>query len=51
MKDGVFSFRLHVKTNEGKLPKGARIVFFEGQIDPWSKIAQHVSPWIVDHWR
>jgi len=50
MKDGVFSFRLHVKTNEGKLPKGARIVFFEGQVDPWSGIAKHVSPWIEDHW-
>jgi hypothetical protein len=49
--DGVFSFRLHVKPHGGKIPKGARIIFFEGQIDPWSPVALQMSPWIKDHWK
>lgn len=49
--DGVHSFRLHVKPNAGKLPKGARIVFFEGQIDPWTNTANKLCPWIKDHYR
>ena len=51
MKDGVFSFRLHVKPNAGKMPKGARIIFFEGQVDPWSPYAQKLCPWIEEHWK
>lgn len=50
-EDGVFSFRLHVKTNAGKIPKGARVIFFEGQVDPWSPFARKMCPWIDDHWR
>lgn len=49
--DGVFSFRLHVKPYGGKLPEGARIVFFEGQIDPWSPQARKLAPWVKEHWR
>lgn len=51
MKDGVFSFRLHVKPNRGKIPKGARIIFFEGQIDPWTPTAMKLCPWIANHYR
>jgi hypothetical protein len=51
VEDGVYSFRLHVKTNSGRLPKGARIVFFEGQIDPWSPFALKLCPWIQHHWK
>lgn len=49
--DGVYSFRLHVKTRAGAMPKGARIIFFEGQTDPWSPFAQKLCPWIGEHWR
>jgi hypothetical protein len=51
VNDGVYSFRLHVKTRDGKLPEGARIVFFEGQVDPWTPYAAKLCPWIVEHWR
>ena len=49
--DGVYSFRLHVKPNAGKMPKGARVIFFEGQVDPWSPFAQKLCPWIKEHWQ
>jgi hypothetical protein len=49
--DGVFSFRIHVRPNGGKLPPGARIVFFEGHIDPWSQAGMNLAPWVKDHWR
>jgi hypothetical protein len=51
MKDGVFSYRLHVKPNAFKIPKGARAIFFEGQVDPWSPTAQKLCPWIDEHYR
>lgn len=50
-KDGVFSWRMECKPNGGKLPKGARIVFFEGHVDPWSPTALSMSPWIKEHYR
>lgn len=50
-KDGVFSFRIDVRKNGGKMPEGARIIFFEGHIDPWSPAALHIAPWIKDHWK
>ena len=50
-KDGVFSWRMECKPNAGKLPKGARIVFFEGHVDPWSPTALKMSPWITEHYR
>jgi hypothetical protein len=49
--DGVYSFRLHVKPQSGKMPKGARIIFFEGQVDPWTPFAMKLCPWIKNHWR
>lgn len=50
-EDGVFSFRLHVKPNGGRMPKGARVIFFEGQVDPWSPFALKICPWIKEHWK
>ena len=50
-EDGVFSFRLHVKPNGGRMPKGARVIFFEGQVDPWSATAMKLCPWVAEHWR
>lgn len=51
MQDGVFSFRLHVKPHGGKMPKGARIIFFEGGVDPWTPFAKRLCPWIEEHYR
>lgn len=50
-KDGVFSYRKDVVMNRGRLPQNARIVFFHGSVDPWSRAAQRGSPWIREHWK
>jgi len=50
-RDGVFSYRSHVKTNGGKKPANARIVFFEGNYDPWDPALQQKSPWIKEYYR
>lgn len=50
-EDGVYSYRMHLKENGGTLPKDARVVFFEGNYDPWSKVIQNLCPWVVDHYR
>jgi hypothetical protein len=47
-KDGVYSFRVHLK-NGGKLPRDARMVMFHGHIDPWSKEAQRIA-WVRQHY-
>jgi hypothetical protein len=49
-EDGVFSYRNHLKPALGRLPAGARIVFFHGQHDPWGPEAQRL-PWVREHWR
>ena len=50
--DGVYSFRNHIMNYEqqGRLPAGARIVFFHGGADPWGNLAQTL-PWVRDNWR
>lgn len=49
--DGVYSWRMHLQHHmRGRLPKGARIVFFHGNHDPWHPMTQRLSPWIADHW-
>jgi hypothetical protein len=50
-KDGIFSYRMDVRKNGGTMPKGARLIFFEGHIDPWSQSALSTAPWIRDHWK
>lgn len=48
-KDGVYSYRVHLKPKGGRLPADARIVMFHGHVDPWSKEAQQL-PWVKEHW-
>jgi hypothetical protein len=48
-KDGVYSYRVHLKPNGGRLPAGARMVMFHGHVDPWSKESQQL-PWVKEHW-
>lgn len=50
--DGVLSYRRHIQRTYGgglRLPKGARMVNFHGQVDPWSPYAQRL-PWVREHW-
>lgn len=50
--DGVFSYRLHVMRRQRAevLPDKARIVFFHGQIDPWSPEPMRLD-WVRKHYR
>jgi hypothetical protein len=49
--DGVYSFRNQIKLTAGMLlPKNAKVVFFHGQIDPWTDFARKL-PWVREHYR
>lgn len=49
--DGVYSWRMHLRLKGGRLPPGARAVFFHGSADPWQPSTQRAAPWIAEHWR
>lgn len=49
-EDGVYSYRMHVAPKKGRLPDNARVVFFNGKIDPWSEGPRDL-PWIKEHYR
>ena len=48
--DGVYSWRMKLRFNRGRLPSGARCVFFHGNADPWQDWTQSQAPWIRTHW-
>lgn len=49
--DGVYSFRNDVRyAGRLDLPKGARIVFFHGDVDPWKPLGQK-HEWVRTHYR
>lgn len=48
-KDGVYSYRVHIRPQGNVLPANARVVNFHGKVDPWSYTAQQV-PWIRQHY-
>lgn len=50
-KDGVYAFRTDIRRLHGNLPVDARIVFFQGNIDPWVPAATKFAPWIKEHYR
>jgi hypothetical protein len=50
-KDGVYAFRTDIRRNGGRLPADARIVFFQGNVDPWTPAAKKLCPWIEEHYR
>jgi hypothetical protein len=51
-KDGVYSFRNEIKQrNGGRLPAGARIVFFHGQWDPWDPAILRSYSWVKEAYR
>ncbi len=47
--DGVYTYRLHVEPAHGRLPRGARIVFFAGKKDPWNKDVLALD-WVKANW-
>lgn len=49
--DGVYSWRVHVRPKQGKLPADARVVMFHGLEDPWQPRMLQQHPWIARHWR
>jgi hypothetical protein len=49
-KDGVYSYRNHIKPNGGRLPADARVVLFHGAHDPWCEPASRLD-WVRQHWR
>ena len=48
-KDGVYSYRVHLKPQGGRLPADARMVMWHGHVDPWSPAAQQLD-WVRAHW-
>lgn len=48
--DGVHSFRNEIQHQGGRLPDGARIVFFHGKTDPWDAEARRLA-WVREHHR
>lgn len=49
MKDGVYSYRVHIRPNGGVLPENARFIAFHGHRDPWGHDAQQ-HDWVRTHW-
>jgi diadenosine tetraphosphatase ApaH/serine/threonine PP2A family protein phosphatase len=47
IKDGVYSFRVHLNGGSKQLPSDARVVFFHGKYDPWSAHCMNI-PWIAE---
>jgi len=50
-EDNVYAWRSHLKNRSYRLPLEARIVFFQGQEDPWDPSAVAKAPWIKEHYR
>ena len=50
-EDGVYSWRQHMKNRMYMLPEDAKIVFFQGQEDPWDESARAKASWIEEHYR
>ncbi len=50
-EDGVHSFRVGIQNSHaGRLPAGARVVFFHGNGDPWDPPIQKRYPWVKKAW-
>ena len=49
-RDGVLSYKRHC-SGQSDLPSNARVVFFQGNVDPSLPELQERHPWIREHWR
>lgn len=50
-RDGVYSWRVHLRRGRDVLPAGARIVMFHGADDPWMPHVRQRQPWVARHYR
>lgn len=50
-RDGVHSYRNEIQHGSGRLPAGARIVFFHGKHDPWDADVYTRNAWVREHYR
>lgn len=50
MKDGVYSFRVHLNNGSIAPPSHMKICFFHGRHDPWSAHCQEI-PWVHENYR
>ena len=48
--DGVYSYRVHLKPRDFRLPANAKMVMFHGGVDPWHPVAQRLA-WVREHWQ
>lgn len=48
--DGVYSYRVHLKPQGGRLPDGARLISFHGAVDPDHPEAQRLE-WVREFYR
>jgi hypothetical protein len=48
-KDGVYSYRKHIRKYGHGLPADARMVCFHGKLDPWSAECQSIG-WVREHY-
>ena len=49
--DGVLAWTADIRRRRFRLPSHAKIVFFQGHVDPWDEFAIKNAPWIIDHYR
>ena len=50
-KDGVYSFRIHLKAGRISPPEDAKIIFFHGRHNPWDEGLKNRCRWIARHYR
>ena len=50
-QDGVVSWQTHCKNRGWELPRGTRIVFFQGLDSPWDERVQNRAKWVKEHYR
>jgi hypothetical protein len=48
--DGVYSYRVDLKSKAYRLPEDARVVAFHGKVSPWDAEAQR-QEWVRRNWR
>lgn len=51
MREGIYSWRVHIEPRGGALPANARIVMFHGHTDPWTPSIQQRYAWVRKHYQ
>jgi len=50
-KDGVYSYRCHIKKFNLDLPQDCKVVFFHGILNPWDDEVKRERPWVQFHYK